>query len=208
MPQTGELEERDIRLDVQEPPSWVIQPSDTRGVELEKVEFRCEALGSPPPAYTWVDKEGIDATQKEGEQTNQENNLCATFLASVTGNKTEASRASEYRQKSFPMKVYVLTGKWICKTIYFHFLGWKLDETTGTLTAFKLERWDAGEYTCIAENNAGRMESSAVLSVVIKPHVQELYNHTYPVDKERATITCKASGDPLPKLIWRKWSRK
>ena len=86
--------------------------------------------------------------------------------------------------------------------------GWKLDEPTGTLTAFKLERRDAGEYTCIAENNAGRMQSSAVLSVVIKPHVQELFNKTFPIGMERASLTCKASGDPLPKIIWRKWSRK
>ena len=67
VPQTGELEERDIRLDVQEPPRWVQKPYDLRGVELDKVEFKCEALGSPPPKYTWVDKEGIDATEKEGK---------------------------------------------------------------------------------------------------------------------------------------------
>ena len=54
MPQTGELEERDIRLDVQEPPSWVLQPSNLRGIEMERVEFKCQALGS-------------DATEKEGE---------------------------------------------------------------------------------------------------------------------------------------------
>jgi hypothetical protein len=67
VPQTGELEERDIRLDVQEPPSWVVQPADLRGVEMEKVEFHCQALGSPPPTYTWVDGDGIDATQKDGK---------------------------------------------------------------------------------------------------------------------------------------------
>ena len=69
VPQTGELEERDIRLDVQEPPSWIIKPSDLRGAELDKVEFKCEALGSPPPKYTWVDKDGLDATEKEGMES-------------------------------------------------------------------------------------------------------------------------------------------
>ena len=34
---------------------------------MEKVEFKCQALGSPNPKYTWVDKEGIDATEKEGK---------------------------------------------------------------------------------------------------------------------------------------------
>ena len=58
-----------VRLDVQEPPSWIIKPSDLRGAELDKVEFKCEALGSPPPQYTWVDKDGLDATEKEGEKS-------------------------------------------------------------------------------------------------------------------------------------------
>ena len=86
--------------------------------------------------------------------------------------------------------------------------GWKLDETTGTLTAFQLERKDEGEYTCIAENNAGRLQSEAYLKVIVRPRVQELFNHTYPVGREAATLTCLASGDPLPKIVWRKWSRK
>ena len=70
-----------------------------------------------------------------------------------------------------------------------------------------MDRHDAGEYTCIAENNAGRIESSAVFSVVIKPHIQELFNKTFPIGQESASLTCKASGDPLPKIIWRKWSQ-
>ena len=56
-----------MTVKVQEPPSWIIKPSDLRGAELDKVEFKCEALGSPPPKYTWVDKDGLDATEKEGK---------------------------------------------------------------------------------------------------------------------------------------------
>ena len=88
------------------------------------------------------------------------------------------------------------------------FTGWKLDANSGTLTAHQLERQDEGRYTCIAENNAGRLEASAHLNVIIKPKVQELQNQTFPVGEAKATITCKASGDPLPKIIWRKWSSK
>ena len=88
------------------------------------------------------------------------------------------------------------------------FPGWILDETTGSLTAFQLERKDAGEYTCIAENNAGRLEATAYLNVIIKPRVQRLQNQTYNMGTEGAKLTCLASGDPLPKIIWRKWSKK
>ena len=51
---------------VQEPPSWVLKPSDVQGIETEKAEFKCQALGAPLPSYTWVDREGNDATEKEG----------------------------------------------------------------------------------------------------------------------------------------------
>ena len=51
---------------VQEPPSWVLKPSDVQGIETEKAEFKCQALGSPHPSFTWVNREGIDATDKEG----------------------------------------------------------------------------------------------------------------------------------------------
>jgi hypothetical protein len=65
-----------------------------------------------------------------------------------------------------------------------------------------------GEYTCVVENNAGRLESAASLVVVVKPLVQELYNKTYPLEERGATLVCKASGSPLPRIVWRKWSRK
>ena len=76
------------------------------------------------------------------------------------------------------------------------------------MTIFNVDRRDAGEFTCISENNAGRLEASAQLSVIIKPKVQQLENVTTAVGKEVTSLTCLASGDPLPKIIWRKWSSK
>ena len=64
--ETGSLEERDIKLEVQVPPTWIQRPAVVEGVELEKAEFNCEATGTPHPHYTWVDWEGRDATDKEG----------------------------------------------------------------------------------------------------------------------------------------------
>ena len=79
---------------------------------------------------------------------------------------------------------------------------------TGYLTAFYLKRDDAGMYTCIAENPAGRIESSAELKVIIKPKVQELYNKTMAARTPEGRLVCKASGDPTPDIIWRKWSNR
>jgi hypothetical protein len=60
----------------------------------------------------------------------------------------------------------------------------------------------------MAEHNAEGLEASAQLNVIIKPKVQELHNQTLPIGQEKGVRTCKASGDPFPKIIWRKWSRK
>ena len=54
-------------LQVQEPPTFSESPMDARGVELGKVELKCAAMGSPKPHYTWLDWEGIDATQRHGK---------------------------------------------------------------------------------------------------------------------------------------------
>ena len=43
------------------------EPVDTEGVETEKVQFQCEALGFPLPTYSWLDAEGISITEREGK---------------------------------------------------------------------------------------------------------------------------------------------
>lgn len=149
--ETGSLEERDIKLEVQVPPTWVRRPDlRVEGIELEKAEFECAAAGTPHPYYTWVDWEGRDALDKEG---------------------------------------------------------WTLEKDTGHLIAYHLKREDTGEYTCIAENPAGRIEAKTQLDVIIRPKVQELYNKTMAVGQAEGRLVCKASGDPLPDIIWRKWSQ-
>ena len=82
-----------------------------------------------------------------------------------------------------------------------------MNQTTGTLTTQRLVKEDAGIFTCMAENNAGHIESSVALVVILKPIVEELENATYPTGG-KAKLTCKASGDPLPNISWKKFSNK
>ena len=59
-----------------------------------------------------------------------------------------------------------------------------MNQTTGTLTAQMLIKEDAGSFTCLAENNAGRIEASVALVVVLKPIVEELEKKTYAKGKK------------------------
>ena len=62
----------------------MIKPFDVEGVESDKVEFKCQALGVPLPRYSWVDKEGIDVRQKEGDIiTSQKLNIQNDLICQV-----------------------------------------------------------------------------------------------------------------------------
>ena len=52
---------------MQEPPVWVDEPEDVRGVEQGTASISCRAEGSPLPYYTWTDRTGNDVTRKPGE---------------------------------------------------------------------------------------------------------------------------------------------
>jgi len=76
-----------------------------------------------------------------------------------------------------------------------------IDEQTGRLTIAQVKKEDAGEFKCLVENRAGKVEKSATLAVIIKPALVELLNTTGVVSKE-AVLTCKASGQPLPEVTF------
>ena len=46
------------------------------------------------------------------------------------------------------------------------------------------------------------------LSVVLKPRVEGLENVTVAAGPATVSLTCTASGDPLPRITWRKWSNR
>lgn len=76
-----------------------------------------------------------------------------------------------------------------------------IDELTGQLTINDIKRTDAGDIKCMVENSAGKIEKTATLNVIIKPAVVELLNTTNVVGS-KASLTCKASGDPLPEVTF------
>jgi hypothetical protein len=61
-------------------------------------------------------------------------------------------------------------------------LGWVVDPISGTLTVTQLNRDDGGEYTCTAENSAGRLQGTARLSIVIKYVLSLLMGHSHEIN--------------------------
>ncbi|KAJ6223828.1 hypothetical protein RDWZM_002373 [Blomia tropicalis] len=78
--------------------------------------------------------------------------------------------------------------------------GYSVDRNSGTLIISRLKKHvDQGNFTCVAENSAGKNERNLQLLVSIRPMIRSFTNGSYEQHKE-SIIQCRATGDPLPKL--------
>ncbi|KFV61108.1 Neural cell adhesion molecule 1, partial [Dryobates pubescens] len=75
------------------------------------------------------------------------------------------------------------------------------------LTIKKVEKSDEAEYICIAENKAGEQDATIHLKVFAKPKITYVENKTAMELEEQITLTCEASGDPIPSITWRTSTR-
>uniref|UniRef100_A0A8C9DTD0 Neural cell adhesion molecule 1 n=1 Tax=Prolemur simus TaxID=1328070 RepID=A0A8C9DTD0_PROSS len=80
-------------------------------------------------------------------------------------------------------------------------------DDSSELTIRKVDKSDEAEYVCIAENKAGEQDASIHLKVFAKPKITYVENQTAMELEEQVTLTCEASGDPLPSITWRTSTR-
>ncbi|XP_030320602.1 neural cell adhesion molecule 1 isoform X5 [Calypte anna] len=71
----------------------------------------------------------------------------------------------------------------------------------------KVDKNDEAEYVCIAENKAGEQDATIHLKVFAKPKITYVENKTAMELEDQITLTCEASGDPIPSITWRTSTR-
>jgi roundabout axon guidance receptor 2 len=76
---------------------------------------------------------------------------------------------------------------------------------SGVLQIPNLQLEDEGEYTCVASNQLGTVESKAYLFVYERPSfVKQMPNATIGIETKSLTIECNAKGKPQPIIYWAK----
>ncbi|XP_006817060.1 PTK7-like protein isoform X1 [Saccoglossus kowalevskii] len=83
-----------------------------------------------------------------------------------------------------------------------------INETDGTLTFSRVQKTDAGKYTCYAQNTQGLINETVDIQVVVYPEFT-----LEPVDTEAyegysAMMHCQADGDPTPQISWTAGEKK
>ncbi|XP_018424911.1 PREDICTED: neural cell adhesion molecule 1-A-like, partial [Nanorana parkeri] len=81
------------------------------------------------------------------------------------------------------------------------------NEDMSEMAIHRVEKDDEAEYICIAENKAGDSEATILLKVYAKPKITYVENKTAVELDNEITLTCEASGDPLPSITWRTATR-
>lgn len=81
--------------------------------------------------------------------------------------------------------------------------GYFVDRNTGSLMIPKVNRIDRGEFTCIAENGAGKVERKTRFDVVVRPTINSFENVSFDSGKE-SRIICRARGEPRPRITIRR----
>ncbi|XP_048022395.1 neural cell adhesion molecule 1a isoform X15 [Megalobrama amblycephala] len=79
---------------------------------------------------------------------------------------------------------------------------YSLNEDGSELTIKNVNKLDEGDYQCIARNKAGENRKEVTLSVFVQPKITFLENQTASELEEQITLTCEATGDPTPNIIW------
>ncbi|XP_064424804.1 neural cell adhesion molecule 1a isoform X1 [Latimeria chalumnae] len=84
---------------------------------------------------------------------------------------------------------------------------YRFSEDGSKLTILEIIQSDGGEYSCTAENKAGKEEKELSIKVFVKPKVTYVENKTAMELEDHITLTCEASGDPTPSIKWRTTNR-
>uniref|UniRef100_A0A671T2A4 Neural cell adhesion molecule 1-like n=1 Tax=Sinocyclocheilus anshuiensis TaxID=1608454 RepID=A0A671T2A4_9TELE len=79
---------------------------------------------------------------------------------------------------------------------------YSLNEDGSELTIKDVTKLDEGDYQCIARNKAGERSEEVSLNVFVQPKITFLENQTASELEEQITLTCEATGDPTPNIIW------
>ncbi|KAG7471348.1 hypothetical protein MATL_G00123640 [Megalops atlanticus] len=79
---------------------------------------------------------------------------------------------------------------------------YSFNEDGSEMTIADVQKVDEGDYTCIAKNKAGQKEEEVSLRVFVKPKITFLENQTASELEELVILTCEATGDPTPSIVW------
>ncbi|XP_071515843.1 hemicentin-1-like [Panulirus ornatus] len=203
-------------------------------VEGESAALHCVASGHPDPVISWTKEGvGVRIDDRVGvswggrtlliQYAGLEDGGHYTCLASnLAGNHTRDYRVQVLQVPQLmeaPEKIVSVSGEVVSLVCSFHGyprpkISWYFEETpvattesllpSGALQLSPVRPQQTGNYTCVADNEAGRANHTIELFVLTPPSVEVQPKRVMVVSGKAVTLHCHGEGSPLPTLTWLK----
>ncbi|XP_073456587.1 hemicentin-2 [Aquarana catesbeiana] len=217
-----------VWLSVQEPPKIRMESSSSQLSHGGEVRIQCDVSGYPEPQISWKHGDTFltddskhtiidgnillirDASQEDsGNYSCVASNDLGTDVQSVTLVYTERPKATAVKSLlQVPIgedAVLECSTEGLPEPLIIWYKGDKeviSSSHGGTLTLQEVTAEDAGEYTCVASNEAGTSSDIIHVEVGIPPQFVD-----FPLDVEvdvgeSVQLICSAEGSPVPTVSW------
>uniref|UniRef100_A0A8D0P964 Hemicentin-1 n=1 Tax=Sus scrofa TaxID=9823 RepID=A0A8D0P964_PIG len=224
--------QRDIDLRVYVAPNIMGEEQNVSVLISQAVELLCQSDAIPLPTLTWL-KDGRPLLKKPGISVAENGNAQVQDSGRYTCEATNVAGKTEKNYNvniwansgSHPTEIIITRGKSIsleCEvqgipqpTVTWMKDGRPLTKERGMeitdegriLQLKNVHVSDTGRYVCVAMNIAGMTDRKYDLSVHTPPSI--IGSHRTPenisvVEKNSVSLTCEASGIPLPSITWLK----
>uniref|UniRef100_A0A8C0VE26 Ig-like domain-containing protein n=1 Tax=Cyanistes caeruleus TaxID=156563 RepID=A0A8C0VE26_CYACU len=218
-----------VFLTVQEPPRVVISPKNQTFTEGSEVSIRCSATGYPKPTVVWTLNDmfiiGSKGTLIIRKATPGDAGIYGCLASNSAGTEKQTSTLTYIEGPTLTVvQSEILVGlgdttvmeckttgipppqvKWFKGDLELRASAFLIiDIHRGLLKIQETQDLDAGDYTCVATNEAGRAAGKITLDVGSPPvFTQEPGDESADLGSN-VTLLCYVQGYPEPRVTWRR----
>ncbi|XP_075689566.1 hemicentin-1 [Rhinoderma darwinii] len=220
-----------IKLQIFEPPAIKPHKKEYTVSVDESVTMICVTFGNPVPEISWhkdgsplsgqriISNGALQIAYVQPDDAGQYTCVAENIAGSVSSNMTLSVLIPSQINKN--TKDYVVTHNFqvtipcTANGIPTPTISWKknnapiIDKTgkyevlkSGEFVLHNAEHKDAGNYTCTANNIAGKDSHTVSLAIHYAPSFTELPSNVSLNEGEKLRLSCKATGNPSPKITW------
>uniref|UniRef100_A0A663EFM0 Hemicentin 1 n=1 Tax=Aquila chrysaetos chrysaetos TaxID=223781 RepID=A0A663EFM0_AQUCH len=216
-----------VFLTVQEPPSVVISPNNQTFMEGSEVSIRCSATGYPKPTVVWTHNDILtpEGTLIIRKAVPKDAGVYGCLASNSAGTEKQTSTLTYIEGPTLTIvqsEILIALGdttimeckttgiphpqvKWFKGDLELRASAFLIIDThRGLLKIQETQDLDAGDYTCVATNDAGRASGKITLDVGSPPvFTQEPSDESADIGSN-ITLPCYVQGYPEPKVKWRR----
>ncbi|MXQ87588.1 hypothetical protein E5288_WYG017782 [Bos mutus] len=189
-----------VFLTVQEPPKVTVMPKNQSFTAGSEVSIMCSATGYPKPKIAWTVNDVFIMGSHRYRMTSEEapklivvQSELLVALGDTTVMECKTSGVPPPQVKWFKGDLELKPSTFLI-----------IDPLLGLLKIQETQDLDAGDYTCVAVNDAGRATGRITLDVGSPPvFIQEPTDVSVEIGSN-VTLPCYVQGYPEPKIKWRR----